>query len=227
MLGNYSNAAKAMIAFRFGPGVGYKSQAIARKSLLGLKERSHSVDRGSDYAGYVSPFRGDYMVKKNRVLWSPPHSPMEQLYGNKGLENVTVPAVGGKGEQCADCGEKGSIRGFASASRAGKMANGAAKQNQDSLIVSPDLTGTGKDIHLFGVADGHGTYGKQVSLVVSYAVPKHLRSLLLKHPDSSSEVIRRTFSATTEELSRSKIDTSLRFANLAYLSLVDQHVPAP
>jgi len=45
------------------------------------------------------------------------------------------------------------------------------KQNQDSVIIAPSLEGEGKDVHLFGVADGHGLNGKHVSNIVKYALP--------------------------------------------------------
>lgn len=45
------------------------------------------------------------------------------------------------------------------------------KQNQDSFIVYPKVLGSYTQ-HLFGVADGHGQYGKEVSNVVKQYYPE-------------------------------------------------------
>jgi len=59
------------------------------------------------------------------------------------------------------------IKAFAYGSRAGKLMNKVPKQNQDEVIVSPNFY---NDYNLFGVADGHGISGKQISCVVKYSV---------------------------------------------------------
>lgn len=46
----------------------------------------------------------------------------------------------------------------------------ASKQNQDSFIIHPKVLGSYTQ-HLFGVADGHGQYGKEVSTVVKQQYP--------------------------------------------------------
>jgi serine/threonine protein phosphatase PrpC len=45
-----------------------------------------------------------------------------------------------------------------------------AKQNQDSFIVHPKIMGSYSH-HLFGVADGHGQYGKEVSTIIKQRYP--------------------------------------------------------
>lgn len=58
---------------------------------------------------------------------------------------------------------------YAFYSKVGRIPD-AAKQNQDSFIVYPKLMGSYAH-HLFGVADGHGQYGKEASSVVKQRYP--------------------------------------------------------
>lgn len=50
------------------------------------------------------------------------------------------------------------------------MPSNPNKQNQDSFIVNPKLGGS-YSRHLFGVADGHGQFGKEVSSLVKEKYP--------------------------------------------------------
>ena len=45
-----------------------------------------------------------------------------------------------------------------------------AKQNQDSFIVHPKIMGSYSH-HLFGVADGHGQYGKEAAAIIKQCYP--------------------------------------------------------
>jgi len=59
---------------------------------------------------------------------------------------------------------------YAFYSKVGHMPNNPNKQNQDSFLVNPKILGSYSQ-HLFGVADGHGQYGKEVSTIVKQKYP--------------------------------------------------------
>ncbi len=59
---------------------------------------------------------------------------------------------------------------YAFYSKAGKTPENPSKQNQDSFLVSPKILGSYSQ-HLFGVADGHGQFGKEVSSTVKLVYP--------------------------------------------------------
>jgi serine/threonine protein phosphatase PrpC len=59
---------------------------------------------------------------------------------------------------------------YAYYSKVGAVPNNQQKQNQDSFIVAPKLSGRYSE-HLFGVADGHGQYGKEVSSCAKQQLP--------------------------------------------------------
>ena len=48
------------------------------------------------------------------------------------------------------------------------------KENQDQFIIEPILEGH-RDIHLFGVCDGHGVYGREVSAFIKATLPLYLK----------------------------------------------------
>ncbi len=61
---------------------------------------------------------------------------------------------------------------YAYYSKVGSIPNNPYKQNQDSFIVCPKIGGHYSQ-HLFGVADGHGVYGKEVSSLVKQKLPRN------------------------------------------------------
>jgi serine/threonine protein phosphatase PrpC len=62
---------------------------------------------------------------------------------------------------------------YAYYSKVGSMPNNPGKQNQDSFIVHPKLKGNYYQ-HLFGIADGHGQYGREVSSTVKQHFPSKI-----------------------------------------------------
>lgn len=53
------------------------------------------------------------------------------------------------------------------------MPNNPDKRNQDSYIVQTKLNYHDR-IHLFGVADGHGQYGSEVSALIKHNFPSKI-----------------------------------------------------
>ena len=65
---------------------------------------------------------------------------------------------------------KNCIRKFAFATRVGFHPNNPHKVNQDSYILVPNLQNL-QSLHMFGICDGHGQYGRDVSQFVKIALP--------------------------------------------------------
>lgn len=66
---------------------------------------------------------------------------------------------------------KGVVKDYGFGSKAGRQVNAKAKVNQDSIIVDTKI---GNDWCLFGIADGHGQFGEQVSGFVRTVFPRTL-----------------------------------------------------
>ncbi len=62
---------------------------------------------------------------------------------------------------------------YAFATRVGFMPGNPGKQNQDSFILHPNFRKSGQ-AHLFGVCDGHGHQGREVSNFVKQVLPTAL-----------------------------------------------------
>ncbi len=86
---------------------------------------------------------------------------------------------------------------YAFYSKVGQTPANPAKQNQDSFIVHPKILGSYSQ-HLFGVADGHGQYGKEVSTVVKQKYPILLEENLKSYP--VSEALTKTALQTNQEI---------------------------
>lgn len=68
---------------------------------------------------------------------------------------------------------KNCIRKFAFATRVGFHPNNPNKVNQDAYILQPNIQGL-PQVHLFGVCDGHGQFGRNVSSFVKVALAQEL-----------------------------------------------------
>ena len=68
---------------------------------------------------------------------------------------------------------KNVIRKFAFATRVGYHPQNPNKVNQDSYILQPNIQGTSQ-VHLFGICDGHGQFGRNVSNFVKAALSGHI-----------------------------------------------------
>lgn len=62
------------------------------------------------------------------------------------------------------------VKKFAFATRVGYQPDNPNKVNQDSFILAPNIKEKSA-LHMFGVCDGHGTAGREVSNFVKYAMP--------------------------------------------------------
>lgn len=70
---------------------------------------------------------------------------------------------------------------FSYATKGGMNIRNPGKTNQDQYIIEPLFDGL-RDTHLFGVCDGHGIYGKEVSQMIKQIFPnilkRHIGTLL-------------------------------------------------
>ena len=66
--------------------------------------------------------------------------------------------------------DRNIVKKFAYATRVGYYPGKPDKPNQDAYILSPNI-GKKSAEHLFGVADGHGLYGHEVSHFVKVMLP--------------------------------------------------------
>ena len=60
----------------------------------------------------------------------------------------------------------------------GFVPNNPFKVNQDAFILAPNILGMQPALHYFGVCDGHGQYGKEVSNYVKNTLPQKLEDEL-------------------------------------------------
>jgi len=67
--------------------------------------------------------------------------------------------------------ERNVITKYAFATRQGYIPNNAAKQNQDSFILVPNMNSCNFR-HFFGVCDGHGQYGREASSFIKLRLPQ-------------------------------------------------------
>ena len=60
---------------------------------------------------------------------------------------------------------------FAFATRVGHSSSNPYKVNQDAFILAPSLLNM-PSMHYFGVCDGHGQNGKDVSMLIKQKLPE-------------------------------------------------------
>lgn len=110
------------------------------------------------------------------------------------------------------------VSAYAVKSQMGKIPTKPNKPNQDAyfIIKNPIEIENG---YLFGVMDGHGVFGKEVSTLVKtrlpanlFACPAHsateVRQSFLSNPEFRAALIKSAYEKTNEELSRSSLDIS-------------------
>ena len=68
---------------------------------------------------------------------------------------------------------KNCVRKFAFATRVGFHPHNPNKVNQDSYILAPNVQGL-PALHIFGICDGHGQFGRDVSNYVKVALPNQI-----------------------------------------------------
>jgi serine/threonine protein phosphatase PrpC len=69
---------------------------------------------------------------------------------------------------------------FSFATKTGFLASNPGKVNQDSYITVPHFCGK-KFAHFFGVCDGHGQNGHDVSGQLKTRLPSKISSLIIKN----------------------------------------------
>lgn len=74
---------------------------------------------------------------------------------------------------------KNLLGNFGVQSRGGRNSDRSSKANQDAYFALPSFMQLG-NVHLFGVADGHGPYGRSISAKVAEVLPNSLRCLAAK-----------------------------------------------
>ena len=86
--------------------------------------------------------------------------------------------------------QKNVVTKFAFATRVGHMPNNPYKLNQDAFILAPNILNL-QSMHYFGVCDGHGVYGKDVSNIIKQQLPamieQHLYNSNLNIKNSLSQ----------------------------------------
>jgi serine/threonine protein phosphatase PrpC len=85
------------------------------------------------------------------------------------------------------------------------------KPNQDAYFAIENFMDIG-NAYLFGIMDGHGSFGKEASTLVKSILPSHLRDLqndkdlFLTDPNFRASSIKAAYKKTNEALSSSNID---------------------
>lgn len=88
---------------------------------------------------------------------------------------------------------------FAFATRVGHSPSNPKKVNQDSFILAPNILNI-QSMHYFGVWDGHGQNGKDVSTLVKAQLPQYLEEYLYSTKLDVRESLRCTFLDCNKEL---------------------------
>lgn len=99
-------------------------------------------------------------------------------------------------------------------SQKGFNPNNSNKNNQDSIFVNPCLA---KDCKLFGVCDGHGTYGKEISSFIATQLPNFLQNKVINSCLLSEAVL-----YIDQQLKNCGFDTSYSGSTLV-LCLIQKH----
>jgi hypothetical protein len=107
------------------------------------------------------------------------------------------------------------VKAYAVKSQMGKIIVKPNKPNQDSYFIIKNPMGI-ENSHLFGVMDGHGLFGKDVSSLVKNRLPANLSAMNNEHQRQSflldskfrANLIRSAYERTSEELNESSFDIS-------------------
>jgi len=92
---------------------------------------------------------------------------------------------------------------FAFATRVGHMPNNPFKVNQDAFILAPNILNL-QSMHFFGVCDGHGQYGKEVSSIIKQKLPASLEEYLYNSKLDVSKSLTQSFIDCNKELFENK-----------------------
>lgn len=88
--------------------------------------------------------------------------------------------------------ENNIVTKFAFATRVGHAPNNPNKVNQDSFILAPNILNM-QSMHYFGVCDGHGQNGKDVSTLIKQKLPALLEEYLYNSKLNIRESLSKSF----------------------------------
>ena len=88
---------------------------------------------------------------------------------------------------------------FAFATRVGHSPNNPYKVNQDSFILAPNILNI-QSMHYFGVWDGHGQNGKDVSTFIKQKLPAYLEEYLYSTKVNVKQSLSKSFLEWNKEL---------------------------
>lgn len=104
------------------------------------------------------------------------------------------------------------IQSFGYFTKKGYQSDNQRKPNQDSVIVMPDFCKIEKGymqgkIHLFGICDGHGKDGKEVSQFITTNLPQILKPLLASGKDLYQSIMQTIEQVEKQLIADISIDT--------------------
>ena len=107
-------------------------------------------------------------------------------------------------------------------SKVGKSPDIPNKVNQDSYIIIENFAGV-PNCYLFGVCDGHGHYGKEISSFIKDRFPE----ILSRHPgllNNPKQALEYSFETLQSEILRNKFDTSFSGSTLIIVLMLENRV---
>ena len=129
----------------------------------------------------------------------------------------------------------GILKNYGGLSRQGVDSNGNQKINQDSLVSLTNINNI-KDFNIFGVLDGHGPEGHQVSSYASEFIPNQITEnpeiKSLKDPEliyqklkeNNCQIITEAFLLCDEQLKQAEFDTYNSGSTCILIIHVGQHI---
>ncbi len=103
--------------------------------------------------------------------------------------------------------DRNVITKYAFATRVGYIPNNPNKVNQDSFVLAPNFAQTNYR-HFFGVCDGHGTNGRDVSHFIKMRLPQLVAKHLISGTDPC-QALHQSFIQCNAELDQCQFDVSL------------------
>lgn len=175
------------------------------------KKGNHDATKDSKADGLPPPVRRKVDAKKQRRRLSVAPDQVGDIsrFQNKGRRFSSV------GQQHIPLNEP---KKFVAISKKGYVPYNKNKVNQDSYFCDYNFDGR-DNCRLFGVCDGHGEYGHNVSDLVKRKLPKYLKGLdYLAQPE---EAMRGAVAKVVETLRKSNINTTFSGTTLVFSLIVD------
>lgn len=177
----------------------------------GPKGSSSAASVGSGANGLPSPVRRKIDAKKQRRRLS---VAPEQVGDISRFQN--------KGRRFSDVGNEHipltEPKKFVAISKKGYVPYNKNKVNQDSYFCDYNFDGR-DNCRLFGVCDGHGEYGHNVSDLVKRKLPKYLKTF--NYLNDPEQAIRDAVNKVVETLRKSNINTTFSGTTLVFSLIVN------